>query len=213
MLFVSFFLQVHLTGEQSITRKRFLFGSKGCIFRNMGFKTKPAADLYCSPYNILKDSLTRDGKERTRTGDAIKSLFVISATWNISIDWVPLERAKQNLSLLVFNGGVCCCWWRQPTISSPHQFWLWIYIWLWSPIFVRNVCPQDSECQSGLRAVPHWLSFGCSLLQLAVYNLFMLTAVPYINLSQFLPATSTALWCDHGWPMLSGELSGSLWVS
>jgi len=46
MLFVSFFLQVRLTREQSITRRRYLFGSKGCLFRNMCFESQPAGDLY-----------------------------------------------------------------------------------------------------------------------------------------------------------------------
>lgn len=216
MLFVSFFLQVRLTGEQSIPKRRYLFGSKGCLFRNTGFRSQPAGDLYLPFLSYTERFINERWERQNQDGRCSKKpICYFSNMRNISIDWFPLEREKKNnSSFLVFNGGVHCCWRRQPTISSPHQFWLWILFWRWSPIFVRNVCPQDSKCQPDLRLVLRWLSFACSLLRkLCTTYLTLITAL-YSILSQFFfSTTGVTLPCVNGQPTFAGELSGSLWAS
>lgn len=201
MLFVSS-LQVRLTGGQSIMRKRYLFGSKGCLFRNMGFKSQPAGDLYLQLLSYTEGFINKRWERQNQDWRCNKKpICYFSNMRNISIGWFSLEREKNKPSLLVFNGSVHCCWWRQPTISSPHQFWLWILFWSWSPIFVRNICPQDSKCQTDLRVVPCWLSFGCSLLRKLRTTYFTLITAPYIILSQFFfyhrHHTAMCWWTAH----------------
>lgn len=104
MLFVSVFLQVCLTGEQSITRMRYLFGSKGCIFRNMGFKSPPASDLYLQLLSYTGRFINKRWERQNRDGRCNKKpIRYFSNMRNISIDWFPLEREKKNKILCRFS--------------------------------------------------------------------------------------------------------------